>query len=622
MKIQRPLALFALPLFLAVVPVASQADGSATVTQIVNESGAALHIEAMRDIHVLHVTSKTVAAGIAGSAESWGEVGGIRSSSSYSNPPLAGGNGWDGRDNWNLDQTGLVWVDGSDSGRAIAISQAYASNYDLWKPHFGGATVAFSGEKTEKGRTYDVLTIEASGSKLPFDLWIDRASHLPARMVQAIGPQIATATFADYRAVHGLMVPYEQDSSTSDGNSATSTVTEADVNPGDGDAHLRKPLSNVHDFSIANGATQTSVPIELSENHVYLSVMLNGKGPYRFIFDTGGQNVVDPAVAQEVGAFGKGSAQGNGVGSATESISFANVDSLQVGDATVKNQVFSVAPVRQGFGMSAGQPVDGLIGFEVLSRFVTTFDYANDRVILQMPGTSSTPSAGADVLPIVQNGQQPQFACGIDGIAAECTLDTGARDSISLYTPFMQAHPQIVPAKLSAVGVTGFGFGGPAYGKLGRMQTFTLGTFTLHDIIGDYTVQTAGALAAPFVGANVGGAVWKRFTLTLDYNKLTMTLTPNASFDVADSYDRSGLFLINKGGAVTIIDARPGTPAAAAGLAKGDAIVSVNGTQASALTLQAIRTTFAAAPGTVVHLTIKGKDGAARVVTLTLADYV
>ncbi|MHA4915652.1 hypothetical protein, partial [Enterococcus faecium] len=63
-------------------------------------------------------------------------------------------------------------------------------------------------------------------------------------------------------------------------------------------ARLAKPASNVHDFSITGGRSKTRVPMELIDNHVYVSVTLNGKGPYRFILDTGGQNVVDPAVAR------------------------------------------------------------------------------------------------------------------------------------------------------------------------------------------------------------------------------------------------------------------------------------------------------------------------------------
>jgi C-terminal processing protease CtpA/Prc len=70
----------------------------------------------------------------------------------------------------------------------------------------------------------------------------------------------------------------------------------------------------------------------------------------------------------------------------------------------------------------------------------------------------------------------------------------------------------------------------------------------------------------------------------------------------------------------TIIDVRPGTPAANAGLAKGDVIVSVNGS--SGLLLRQVRELFSAEPGTVEHLMIKSKDGATPDIDLTLEDYV
>jgi membrane-associated protease RseP (regulator of RpoE activity) len=263
-------------------------------------------------------------------------------------------------------------------------------------------------------------------------------------------------------------------------------------------------------------------------------------------------------------------------------------------------------------------PMDGVIGYEVLSRFVTTFDYGNRKIVFRMPG-SNAPPPHATVIPIVQYGTQPQFACSIDNVPTTCTLDTGARDSISLFTPFVAAHPSVVPARLSAPGVNGFGVGGPHIGRLGRVQTLSFGGLTLRDLVGDYTTQVKGGLAMPFIGANVGGAVWKRFTMTLDYGQLTMTLTPNADLDRRDHWDRSGVYLVNNG-AITIIDVRPGTPAAKTGLAKDDVITSVNGS--SALSLRAVREVFLGEPGTVVHLVVKSKDGATHAVDITLADYI
>ncbi len=560
--------------------------------------------------------------GISGTGSSWQEVGGVRFSESYDTPPLVGGDGYDGTDVWNRDGSGLVWVDGGQAGRAQEISQAFASNYALWGQARGGATVTWDGVKTDAGREYDVLRVNAPHSAVPFELWFDRGTHLPARFVQTVGTTTTTTTYSKYRAFEGLMIPYAGHTQSSDGNSSDTTVTQAVANSPDTMRHLAKPASDVHDFSIAGGASSTSVPIDLADNHVYLSVMLNGKGPYRFIYDTGGANIVDAAVAQEIGASGHGSIQGGGVGSTTESVSFAKVDSLQIGAATIKDQLFGVAPTRMGFGMSSGQPVDGLIGFEVLSRFITTFDYAARTVVLAMPGSGPPPPAGAGVLPFVLDGRQPQFACGIDGIVAQCTLDTGARDSITLMGPFIAAHPQVVPAAMSAVGVNGFGFGGPALGKLGRVGSVSFGGFTLSNVVGDFTTQQKGALAEPFVAANVGGNIWRRFTLTLDYGKQTMALTPNASFGQNDVYERAGLFLLNRSGKFVVLDSRPGTPAARAGILRGDTIATIDGKPVAGMSLQAVRELMFAAPGTTIQLGVTGKDGATRNVVLTLQDFV
>jgi len=598
-------------------PHLSRADNDPRVSNLINESGAALHVAALRSIRIIHAKGNIVTSGLSGSGDSWNEVGGLREASRFSATPLGGGSGWDGNESWTLDQSGLVMVDGSVLGRSSAVSQAYFSNYDLWTPGYGGATVAWGGSKSEKGKSYDVLTVTPPKSSLPIDVYFDRATHLPGKVVQAAGPMVTTITMADFKPVDGLMIPYRVDTSTNTGNSTSFTARSVAGNPPGGAFHLAAPKSSPHDFSIADGATQASVPIQVSEGHVYLDVMLNGKGPFHFIFDSGGANVIDPAVATELGVASGGSTQVGGVGSATAASSFAVIKRLQVGKAVVTNQVFIVLPLKS-LGAAHGMPMEGVIGYEVLSRFVTTFAYENKKVVFHMPG-SYTPPTGASVVPITQYGTQPQFACSIDSVPTTCTLDTGARNAISLFTPFVEAHPSVVPARLTALGVNGFGVGGLTPGRLGRVQTLSFGGLTLRDLVGDYTTQTEGGLAVPFIGANVGGAVWKRFTMTLDYHRLIMTLTPNADFDMRDHWDRSGVFLVNKG-ALTIIDVRPGTPAAKVGLAKGDVIVSING--ASGLSLRQVRELFSAEPGTVEHLVVKRKDGTMHRIDLTLKDYV
>jgi hypothetical protein len=417
-----------------------------------------------------------------------------------------------------------------------------------------------------------------------------------------------------------LRVPFAIHVDNSMGNNSDQVITAVSFDPPGGAAHLRRPDSSVHDYTMSGGSS-TSLPFELVENHVYVDVMLNGKGPYHMIFDTGGQNIIDPAVAQEVGATAAGSLQGSGVGAKTETFSIAQVKTLSVGNAVLRDQVFAVAPVRAGFGVSAGRPADGLIGWEVLARYVTTFDYAKGRVVLAMPGAPPL-TGNAHVVPFVFNGTQPQIACGVDGIASQCTIDTGARDTMSFYTPFLKAHPDVIPATTTANGITGFGVGGPAYGRLGRLRDLTIGDLRLNDLVASFTDTTKGAFASEFVAANLGGNLLRRFSVTFDYPHQTMALVPDAAFAEPDQYERSGLFLIKLTDKVTVADVRPGTPAAAAGMAKGDVITSIDGKPTATMDLGVVRHVFFAPAGTVVELGITSKNGGARTVSLTLRNYV
>jgi hypothetical protein len=602
-------------------PVAARAAVDAASQKVIKESGAAMGVAALRGVTVVRIDQTASGVGLSGTETQWLDVVTGRFAEYATLPPVEQDDGYDGNVAWNRDGVGLVWNDGSDAGKSAEITNAFVSTFALWKPNASGAEVVYRGTKSEKGRQYDVLSVTAPQSKLPVELWFDASTHQLVRQVFVNGPRVSVSTFSDFRSISGVTLPFTIHSTTSDGNNFDSKVTRVTMNPSGAETYLARPQSSVHDFSMQGDKTSTTVPFDLVENHVYLNVMLNGKGPYRFIFDTGGQNVVDPTVAKEINALGKGSAQGTGVGSGTESLSFAMVNSLQVGDAVLQKQLFAVAPVRMGFGVAGGAPVDGIIGWEVLARYITSFDYSKDEVVLTMPGDAKPPS-GSHIVSFVFDGTQPQIPCTIDDIAAQCTIDTGARDTLSFYAPFLAANPKVQPSTLTANGMTGFGFGGPSFGKLGRVRTVGIGDISLSGLVADFTTQTAGAFASPFIAANIGGNLLRRFDVTFDYAHQTMALVPNAAFSQPDFYDRGGMFLINKAGSYVVADARPGTPAAEAGIAKGDVITSVDGTSTGTMSLGALRSYFLKPAGTQVHLEVTDANGTRHAVTIILRNYV
>ena len=598
----------------AMTAIAQASNGDSDLASTIQQTRNALGASSLQSRGTLQIKETVTSNGLSGTGTSAGSIGGILFAERFSTPPVVSADGYDGTSMWNQDQTGLVWVDDSVGGRSQEIDQAYAFNQTLFTPGAGGALVSWSGARSDGGHRYTVVIVTPKGSHLPMQVWIDMASHLPSRYVIALGPIVNTVTVSDYRSVDGYMVAYRRTQSSA-GNSTDAAVSSAKI-VDSGNTGLSRPASSVHDFSMNAGRSSTTVPFELINNHVHLEVMLNGKGPYRFVFDTGGVNVIDPTVASEIGAKGAGAAQMGGVGAATQSISIGTVDSLQIGDALLRNQVFAVAPVRQLLGVT-GEKTDGVIGFEVLARYVTTFDYAGHTITLQMPGAS--PPAGATVMSFYFGGTQPQFKCTIDGIASDCAVDTGSHATLDLFSPWVAAHPQVLPSGHSAESVNGFGVGGGSKGLLGRLESLGFSQFMLHDLIAGYSTDKGGGFALPFVAANVGGGVWKRFTVTFDYANETMALQPNTSFAARDVYERAGLFLISNGGKIIVFDVRPGTPAAEAGIVKGDVIVGFDG---KAPTLSQVRKAIDGPVGTVLRLQVASKDGTTKTIAVTLRDWV
>jgi hypothetical protein len=585
---------------------------------VMRAAASALGVENLPRLGSIHESATGTAIGLPAKAESYTDLAAGGRFAIYTHiGSFTDDSGYDGGAAWTRDSGGAVWVDGSEQGHAAAVNEAFRESYALWTPSHGGASVSLAAPQSEAGRTFDVIRVTAPGSVVPFDVWIDRTTHLPARYVETAAAVTTTTILGDYRPVAGVQIAFANDQKSDQGNEENLHLTHVDVAPADIAAKVRKPTESLHDFSISSGS-ETSVPFELIDNHVYLDVMLNGKGPYRFIFDTGGENVIDPAVAREVGAVPAGSAQGGGVGATTETFSFAPVASLRVGNAEVRDQLFAVVPVRAGFGVGSSAPVDGLIGAEVLARFVTVFDYAHNRIVFKMPGATAEGTS----VPFVFQGTQPEIPCTIDSIAGQCTIDTGSRSSLDLFAPFEAANPTVIPAGATAPGLDGFGVGGGDIGRLGRLASLRIGPFELKDLVAGFSTATAGAFAVPGVEANIGGAALKRFTVTFDYAHQAMSLVPNAAFATPDSYEHAGIFLINQGKLV-VANVRPGTPAAEAGIVAGDVIAGVDGIPGDRLTLGSAREALRRPAGTKLTLQVLSKGAAApRTVTVTLRDYV
>jgi hypothetical protein len=376
---------------------------------------------------------------------------------------------------------------------------------------------------------------------------------------------------------------------------------------------------------LALGSQQRSpaagVPMQLVNNHVVVSVTLNGAGPFRFIVDSGAGNVIDPAVASAIGARVGGSVRLVGVGRAVQRGRTAVVHRVTIGATSFADQRFVVAASRSTFGAAEGPTVDGLIGRDIIGAGVTVFDYANRRLTFHA-GRDAVSGRGTLLLPVADVAGEPAVACKLDDIDATCAIDTGSRLNVTVLGRFAEQHPGLMPATRSAIGIDGYGIGGAAYGRLGRLKKLSFGSLSLHRVVADFSVQQRGAFASRRLAANVGGGVLRHFTLAFDMPHHRIALRPNADINTPDAVDRSGLFLVIRGPAVTVLGVRAQTPAAHAGIVPGDRIVRAQGRPVRPAALPQLRALLDGPPDSRVRLTIARAGRMPRTLELKLRDYL
>jgi hypothetical protein len=608
-------ALLALSIF-SMLPPPTQAAPAYT-NLLLDRMRKAMLARPLSSIASIHLSGQIEVAGLKGTFQEWDDLRGRRFATAQEAGAFSGGSGWDGKVAWSQDYADLVTIDGGAAGRLMAIDQAYLDNLAYLRPDGGGATIVYAGRRTDSAATYDVLAVTApQGSEI--DLWIDPATHLIARETGTVGIISQTTNLSNYRRVDGITYPFFTSTQTSTGNAVTQHVSSVALNGDIGD-RMRVPQSSVHDVSI-RGASDTTIPIQIVNNHIYLSAIVDDRGPYTFILDSGGDYIITPQLATELAAKSAGGMRLSGVGSATESASFTHLNSIAVGSAVIRNQYALVLPIDTGFGMSEGMRIDGMVGYQFLARFLTTIDYLGSKLTLSPP--SAAAPRGAAPVSFFVDGSIPRIPITIDGVSTTAEVDTGSRGGLGLSSPFVATHPAIAALAKTAPTVEGFGVGGASYARLGRVPAIGVGPYSIANSIVAFGVQNQGAMADPFNPANIGGAILRRFTVTFDYRNARLLLAKTPAFDAPAIFDRSGLFLIDQNGAYTIISAVAGSSAGHAGLAKGDVLVSVNGAPAAKWSLPSLRTLLASAAGTVVHLHIRGPRGHERDVTLTLADYV
>jgi len=611
----------------APVPVATAGSGGppSAAAAILAGAKAAAGGKAWDAVATQRVRARLHAGGLDGTVESITDVRTGRYVDRYALGPTSGAGGFDGKTVWSQDAAGQPRAEDSEDARRGAADEAYRRSLAYWFPERWPAEIESLGSRAADGRRFDALRITPRGGR-PFELWIDAATRLIDRVVEAGAIETRTTFFTDYREVDGVKVAFGQRSTNGDTRYDQLVAAESIAwNQPVATSAFAMPAPPAPDFILAGDATSVSVPFELFNNHIYVDVKLDGKGPFRVVCDTGGANIMTPELAAGLGLKPEGALQGRGVGEKSEDIGLVKVARLEVGGATLRDQVFAVFNLGQ-LATAEGVTQNGLIGYEVFRRFVVRVDYEHRTLTLTLPAAFSYHGGGV-VVPFKFNGHIPQVEGAIDGIAGAFDIDTGSRASVDLLGPFVDAHGLRARYAPKFEGVAGWGVGGPALAQFARAGSLRLGGLEVPRPVIELTLQTKGAFTDKYVAGNVGGALLSRFNVTFDYSRQQLIFERHAGSDQPIPFDRAGVWLnleerVPAPPAFVVIDVYAGSPAAAAGLLRGDRILAVDGKTPAELSLPALRERLRSDPsGTSVHLTVD-RAGQHSEVVVVLRDLV
>lgn len=376
-------------------------------------------------------------------------------------------------------------------------------------------------------RDGDKLVLVPAGGNRPETVTLDRATNLPDTFVRRDGEKQRTTRYSDYNLVDGVKLPFTIREETGNPNDSVTIhwtrLERASTTVG----MFTRPPDSAPDYALASDPV--TVPIEVVYGGlIFVKVLINDQ-PMSFILDTGAEftllnsSRVSKLGLQALGTFATGAGGGDVV------VSFVPGVTTKVGGATLSDQIIGAVLLDQLEG-PLQRPLDGILGYDFISRFVIELDYKNqtmrlfDRAKYARTGTSAP-------TPITLEDSTPYFAAAIEvpnkgDLGGHFVLDTGCLCEVQLFTPFVDQHqllsafPQAKQAGYSA------GAGGTTNALTTIIPAIKLGGYMIKDPKAELARDKHGATADPETAGLIGSLVFKKFLLVLDYKNKQVYFDP------------------------------------------------------------------------------------------------
>jgi hypothetical protein len=506
---------------------------------------------------------------------------------------------FDGRRGWIRDWNGRVHaLAGADLENEVA--DVFAASFAYLLPGRAGSAPRLLGDDGT-GALSVVEVAPRGGRTIRFAF--EKSTGLPVRLERANGDNTLTLSFADWREIDGVKLPFLLRRSTGDPRADVVVRLEiARCNGTPPRGAFARPRDTARPGRFGAGRHVVSLPLTTDSGFLLLQAQVNRSEPLWFLLDTGASlTVLNRDRAGELGIPLQGELAIGTSGGST-GMAIARGVSFEVPGAEVEDQTvgaISLAAFEAGLGLRMG----GILGYDFLNRFVVELDLEASVIRLHDPRRYRYRGRG-QVLPLtLENDSNPFVRASLttaDGrtIAGKLEIDSGETKALFLNAPFVEAQRLLNASdKPAAQGAKAtekrFFTGVSTKGQLARLK---LGHFAITDVPAGFSLSHEGFVGNPDYAGLIGNAVLSRFRVVLDETRQRLILEPNRRFGEPFAPRQTyGAQWIAEGAALDvyrIAAVLPHSPADDAGLRAGDVLVELDGQPATSLTLNRLRQAF------------------------------
>lgn len=385
--------------------------------------------------------------------------------------------------------------------------------------------------QTIDGKLCQNLMIRASDGKLS-RFYIDPSTNLVIRneytgidLEQGL-KTIKGNDYADYRPIFGTQLPYTT-IEYNDGKKSTETMLSSiELVPNGNDAIFDMPLE-IPIARLKQGPIR--LPFEYKGNEIMVKSKINGKSEVPLILDTGATTtVLNTSEATNYG-IAKSSDFKMTTGSGTIKTSYITLSSLSLGDLVLDNVPVAVSDLP-GFRELPGEKPVGIIGADILRRFLVCIDYDNREVSFSDPRDVKVPDDAVIIPTEPALGAAGLVVQGkLEGQPITFLVDTGAAfNNVSEHLV-----KKILKSSLLPVGkVEGLDGQKISIGAV-MFKNLKIGPLNMPGPIFSVAPDTAsGAPKGIIVNgalAILGNPFWSHFKLTIDYRHQRLLLQRSKS---------------------------------------------------------------------------------------------